>query len=153
VQFSQNAACNRLHNVRQRLARWLLVTLDRLDSEVVEILRLSAYQLLHLTRVPASAVVDDAVQLTRRAGKTSASGFVNAVLRTISRKRADLPLPARPADPADRDAALAYFSITLSHPRWLAARWLDRFGFDAAESWLQFNNHAAPLTLRANQFR
>jgi 16S rRNA (cytosine967-C5)-methyltransferase len=128
-------------------------SLDRLDPEVVEILRLSAYQLLHLTRVPASAIVDDAVQLTRRAGKTSASGFVNAVLRTISRKRADLPLPMRPVDPGDRDAALAYFSVTLSHPRWLAARWLDRFGFEAAETWLQFNNHAAPLTLRANRLQ
>src|SRR5439155_26300222 len=53
--------------------------LDRLDDEIVEILRLSAYQLLHLTRVPAAAVVDDAVNLTKRAGKKSAAGFVNAV--------------------------------------------------------------------------
>src|SRR6266496_2630182 len=51
--------------------------IDRLDSEIAEILRLSAYQLLHLTRVPASAVVDDAVNLVRRAGKRSAAGFVN----------------------------------------------------------------------------
>jgi 16S rRNA (cytosine967-C5)-methyltransferase len=52
--------------------------IDRLDPEVVEILRLSAYQLLHLTRVPASAVVDDGANLVRRAGKRSAVGFVNA---------------------------------------------------------------------------
>lgn len=128
-------------------------SLDRLDLEVVEILRLSAYQLLHLTRVPASAVVDDAVDLTKRAGKQSAGGFVNAVLREISRKRNSLPLPPRPADQADRGAALAYFSTTLSHPRWLAARWYDRFGFDAAEAWMRFNNTAAPLTLRANRFK
>jgi 16S rRNA (cytosine967-C5)-methyltransferase len=127
--------------------------IDRLDSEVVEILRLSAYQLLHLTRVPASAVVDDAVNLAGRAGKRSASGFVNAVLRTISRRRDSLPLPARPADPADRDAALAYFSITLSHPRWLAARWLERLGFDAAEAWMKFNNTPGSLTLRANRLQ
>ena len=60
---------------------------DRLDPEVVDILRLSAYQLLHLTRVPASAVVDDAVDLARRSGKKSASGFVNAVLRSLSRTK------------------------------------------------------------------
>src|SRR5438045_8894581 len=47
-------------------------TIDRLDSEIVEILRLSAYQLLYLTRVPAAAVVDDAVDLTRQAGKRRA---------------------------------------------------------------------------------
>ena len=140
--------------------------IDRLDPEVVEILRLSAYQLLHLTRVPASAIVDDAVKLTRRAGKQSAAGFVNAVLRTLSRRRNDLPLPPRPILPpslpltsvppggdSEREAALAYLSVTLSHPRWLAARWLDRFGFETTEAWLQFNNAPAPLTLRANRLR
>jgi 16S rRNA (cytosine967-C5)-methyltransferase len=128
-------------------------TIDRLDPEVVEILRLSAYQLLHLTRVPAAAVVDDAVDLTRRAGKRSASGFVNAVLRTISRRRASLPLPPRPSDASDRDAALAYLSVTLSHPRWLAGRWLDRLGLDAADAWMQFDNTPGSVTLRANRLQ
>ena len=127
--------------------------LSRLDPEIVEILRLGAYQLLHLTRVPASAVVDDAVNLAGRAGKRSASGFVNAVLRTISRRRDSLPLPPRPADPNDRAAVLDYFSITLSHPRWLAARWYDRLGFDAAEAWQRFNNAPGSVTLRANRLR
>ena len=127
--------------------------LSKLDPEIVEILRLSAYQLLHLTRVPASAVVDDAVNLVRRAGKTSATGCVNAVLREVSRKREALPLPPRPADRSDRAAVLDYFSITLSHPRWLAGRWCDRFGFDVAEQWMQFNNTPGTLTLRANRLK
>jgi 16S rRNA (cytosine967-C5)-methyltransferase len=126
---------------------------SRLDSEIVEILRLSVYQLLHLTRVPASAVVDDAVNLVRRAGKTSATGFVNAVLREVSRRRDALPLPPRPADFSDRPTALEYFSITLSHPRWLAARWYDRLGFEVAEQWMQFNNAPGTLTLRANRLK
>ena len=126
---------------------------DRLDPEVVEILRLSAYQLLHLTRVPAAAVVDDAVDLTRKAGKRSASGFVNAVLRAISRRRASLPLPARPSDPHDRAAALDYLSVTLSHPRWLAERWYDRLGLDATATWMQFDNTAGSVTLRANRLQ
>src|SRR5262249_44724052 len=54
--------------------------LDRLDPQIVEILRLGLYQLLHLSRVPAAAVVDDAVNLTKRAGKKSAAGFGNANL-------------------------------------------------------------------------
>jgi 16S rRNA (cytosine967-C5)-methyltransferase len=125
--------------------------LERLDPEVVEILRLGLYQLLHLTRVPASAVVDDAVNLVKRAGKRSAAGLVNAVLRAISRRRNNLPLPSRPQDPSDRTAVLDYFSVTLSHPRWLAARWYERLGFDVTETWLRFNNGPAPLTLRANR--
>jgi len=127
--------------------------IERLDPEIVETLRLSAYQLLHYSRVPASAVVDDAVNLTRRLGKKSAAGFVNAVLRTISRNRRSLPLPARPADVTDRPTALDYLSITLSHPRWLCERWYDRLGFAAAEAWLAFNNSPAPLTLRINTLR
>ena len=127
--------------------------LESLDPQVLEILRLSAYQLLHLTRVPASAVVDDGVNLVRRARMRSAAGFVNAVLRRISRGRDALPLPPRPADPSDRDAVLAYFSITLSHPLWLVTRWVDRYGFEATETWLQFDNQPAPITLRTNRIR
>jgi 16S rRNA (cytosine967-C5)-methyltransferase len=167
------AARERLHDERDRalaaeiaigVERWraaldhLIVEfsgrrLERLDAEVVDILRLSLYQLLHLTRVPAAAVVDDAVNLTRRAGKKSATGLVNAVLRAVSRGRRHLPLPARPGDPSDRVRALAYLSVTLSHPEWIAARWLDRVGFEAAEAWMRFNNTPAQLTLRTNRLQ
>ncbi len=125
--------------------------IDRLDPEILEILRLSIYQLLHLTRVPAAAIVDDAVSLAGRVGKRSAAGFVNAVLRAIARSRSSLPLPERPAEPAKRAQAIDYLSVTLSHPRWLAERWYERFGFAAAERWMHFNNTPAPLTLRANR--
>jgi 16S rRNA (cytosine967-C5)-methyltransferase len=125
----------------------------RLDPEVVDILRLSTYQLLHLTRVPASAVVDDGVDLVKRAGKRSAAGFVNAILRNVSRSRRALPLPARPEDGTDHSVALDYLSITLSHPRWLAERWLNRVGFERAEAWMTFNNQPASLTVRANRLR
>lgn len=123
--------------------------LGRLDPDVVTILRLSLYQILHLDRVPASAVVDDAVDLTRGARKLSATGFVNAVLRATLRQRQRLPLPPRPATD-DRPAQLAYLGVTHSHPEWLVARWLDRHGFDAAERWVRFNNETPRLTVRAN---
>ena len=80
----------------------------RMDVEVAIVLRLSLYQLLHLTRVPASAVVDDAVDLARAARKPSAAGFVNAVLRNVLRQKHKLPLPPRPERPDDRAAAIAY---------------------------------------------
>jgi 16S rRNA (cytosine967-C5)-methyltransferase len=127
--------------------------LSKLDTDVVLIIRLSLYQLLHLDRVPASAVVDDAVNLTRRAGKQSAAGFVNAVLRSTLRQRHRLPLPSRPNDSGDHEAARAYLGITHSHPDWLVRRWLRRYGFVNAERWVQFNNDAAPLTIRANTLR
>lgn len=125
----------------------------RLDADVLDILRLSIYQVLHLDRVPAAAVVDDAVDLTRGARKQSATGFVNAVLRSVLRGRTRLPLPPRPADADDEAAAIAYLGITHSHPDWLVRRWLSRHGFESAERWVQFNNAPAPLTLRANRLR
>jgi 16S rRNA (cytosine967-C5)-methyltransferase len=127
--------------------------LDQVQDDVLIVLRLSLYQLLHLHRVPAAAVVDDAVNLTRAARKPSAAGFVNAVLRSVLRQRHRLPLPARPADPGDTDAALAYLGITHSHPDWLVARWLARHGFDATERWVRFDNETPSLTLRANGLR
>lgn len=123
--------------------------LARLDFDVLQILRLGAYQLIHLDRVPAAAVVNDAVAMTRRARKTSAAGLVNAVLRSISRNTHRLPIPARPPD----GDALSYLEIALSHPRWLAQRWLERYGFDAAERWETFNNAAAPVTIRVNRLK
>jgi 16S rRNA (cytosine967-C5)-methyltransferase len=120
----------------------------RLDPEVLDILRMTAFQLLHLERVPASAAVNDAVSLTRKAGKTSAAGLVNAVLRRISRERRALPLP--PRDTADAASAREYLSITLSHPEWLVTRWLERYGFEEAEAWARFDNEPGPLTVRAN---
>ena len=126
---------------------------DRLDADVLAILRASVYQLLHLDRVPAAAVVDDAVDLTRAARKTSAAGFVNAVLRAILRQRHRLPLPPRPEGAAAREDALAYLGITHSHPDWLVSRWLDRYGFEATEQWVRFDNQAPALTLRANRLR
>lgn len=140
-------ACDYLveHAARRRL--------DTLDTDVLVILRLSLFQLLHLDRVPAAAVVDDAVDLTRTAGRKSAAGFVNAVLRSTLRKRHALPLPPRPDLLSDREAAIRYLGITCSHPDWLVSRWLDRFGFAKTERWLEFNNASAPLTLSVNRLR
>jgi 16S rRNA (cytosine967-C5)-methyltransferase len=57
-------------------------------------------------------------------------------------------LPPKPADGADRGAALDYLSISLSHPRWLVARWLDRVGFEATSRWCEFNNTSPSVTIR-----
>ena len=122
-----------------------------IDQDVKVILRLSLYQLLHLDRVPAAAVVDDGVDLTRAAKKGHTSGFVNGVLRSVLRQRHRLPLPARPDDAGDRESASRYLGITHSHPDWLVSRWLDRYGFAACEQWVRFNNETPPLALRANR--
>jgi 16S rRNA (cytosine967-C5)-methyltransferase len=124
--------------------------LDRLDAPVLDILRLSAYQLVHLDRVPPSAVVNDAVALTRAAGQPFATGFVNAVLRRLADPAARPALPPPPATP-DRRAWIEYLSVTWSHPAWLVARWYDKLGRDDTRARLAHNQSPAPLTLRPGQ--
>jgi 16S rRNA (cytosine967-C5)-methyltransferase len=127
--------------------------LTRLDPEVLTALRMALYQILYLERVPASAVTNDAVALVRRAGKSSAAGFANGVLRRLARERDSLPWPPRPdtvASPADRELAIRHLTISGSHPAWLVERWIDRHGFETAEAWVRFNNTPAALCLRVN---
>jgi 16S rRNA (cytosine967-C5)-methyltransferase len=123
--------------------------LDSLTPGVRAILRLSAYQLEHLDRIPPHAVLHEAVELTRTIGEPRAAGFVNAVLRTLRRTRSRLTLPQRPQPGAGRRDALAYLSTSLSHPEWLVSRWVDRHGFDATEQWCRFNNTTPEVTIRS----
>lgn len=127
--------------------------LAKMDAVVVDILRIAAFQLLHLARVPPAAIVNDAVAETRRAGKSSAAGLVNAVLRRLARERDALswpPAPARTETVAEREQLVEHLAIVCSHPAWLVDRWLDRYGRDATERWLAFNNTPPALTLAVN---
>jgi 16S rRNA (cytosine967-C5)-methyltransferase len=124
--------------------------LAKVDAIVRDILRMSAFQLMYLTRTPSSAIINDAVDLTRRGGKTSATGLVNAVLRGLNRDRQKLTWPARP-DAADARALAGYLGIVHSHPEWLIARWIRRHGVEATERWLAFNNQAPAVCLVPNR--
>lgn len=126
-----------------QLARHATRPLADLDDAVLASLRLAAFQLLHLDRVPASAVVNDAVSLVRRGGKSSAGGFVNAVLRALARHASSLTWP----EGQDAEA----LAIRHSHPSWLVARWLQRYGADRTERWLAFNNRPPRPCLVTNR--
>jgi len=89
----------------------------KLDPEVRIALRMGVYQLRYLERVPAHAAVGEAVELVKRAKKSSAAGLVNAVLRKV--KREDVPWPSR--------------EVELSCPEWLLARWEREYGRETAE--------------------
>jgi 16S rRNA (cytosine967-C5)-methyltransferase len=132
------------------LARHVTRPLDRLDVRVLDTLRLGAYQLLYLDRVPPHAVIHDAVEIVRRAGVTSAAGLVNAALRAVQRDRTRPSWPPDPGPEGSREAQVEFISVTMSHPRWLADRWIERVGFHNARAWAAFNNERAPLTLRVN---
>src|SRR5687768_16383685 len=123
--------------------------LDTIDAPLLATLRLALYQLRHLDRIPAHAVVHESVEAARALDAPRAAGFVNGILRAYLRNKNKIALPPRPEAGSTRRQQLAYLSVTLSHPRWLVARWLDRYGFDETEAWCQFNNASPDLTVRA----
>lgn len=131
-----------------RLAPLSRVAMTKLDVEVLVALRMAAYQLEHLDRVPASAVVHDAVALVRAAKKSSAAGLVNAVLRALTRAGHAEP-PAAPAD-ATREEVAAALAVSTAHPAWLIERWLARETREVVDAWLAFDNEPPPTTLRVN---
>ncbi len=121
--------------------------LNKLHPLVLEILRLGAYQLLFLDRVPARAALSEAGGLARTRGLPPALvGFINAVLRRLD-SQGPPPLPEREADP------VLYLSLACSHPPWLVQRWLGRGGFDAAQARLEANNQIPPLVIRVNTLK
>ncbi len=123
-------------------------SVKQIDPRALAVLRVGAYQLRHLSRIPPHAIVHESVDAVRELRAARAAGFVNAVLRTLQRRGRTISLPKRPAPGAHRDAQIAYLSVALSHPAWLAARWLDRVGFDAAETWCRFDNTTPDVTVR-----
>ncbi len=118
--------------------------IQRLSPTLRNILRMGAYQILFLDRIPARAVVDEAVDLTQRKGVQGLSGFVNAVLRSLDRDRAAITYPDPQTDP------VRHLSVSYSHPEWMVNRWLKRYGPERTMVLCQANNQIPPVTLRAN---
>ena len=137
----------RLGTLDWRLEPVLDKPLPRLPTVVQMLLRLGAYQLLFLDRIPQSAAVNESVQLAKsqaRALGRDWSGLVNAVLRQLMRS------PALPWPSLETDAAKA-LAVRYSVPEWLSRRWIDRLGVELAEAVCEGVNCVPPMTLRINR--
>lgn len=118
--------------------------LERPDVESVarDILRLGAYQILFLTRIPDSAAVDESVKMTRLINRDTFAGLINGVLRNLARSKDDLPWPEKDADPA------LYLSVRHSMPKWIVQRLLDAYGYEETEAIASFQPDERHMTLR-----
>ena len=125
------------------LARHSKRPIKKLETGVLVALRIGAYQLLFLERVPSHAAVDATVELAKQQGFARASGFINAILRKIADDRT-IPLPD---DPIER------LSVQESHPIWLVRRWTDRWGLDETAALCKADNEPAPVCVRVNRLR
>jgi 16S rRNA (cytosine967-C5)-methyltransferase len=118
--------------------------MDDLDLTILLALRIGLYQIRFLDRVPARAAVDESVRLAAAYGAARGKGLVNAVLRSALRDPRAPPFPSRENDPS------GYLTTTLSCPRWLAERGLERLGLERAEARCRAWNRPPPLHLRVS---
>jgi 16S rRNA (cytosine967-C5)-methyltransferase len=119
---------------------------DRLERNVLILLRLGLYQVLFLDRIPVSAAVNETVEMAK-ALAPRATGLVNAVLRRVDRERDGIRYPDPGKDPA------AYLAARHSHPQWLVKLWLEQLGAVEAEALAIAMGSPPPLTLRTNTLR
>jgi len=107
-----------------------LTKAKKLDVAVRISIRVGLYQILFLDKVPDHAAINESVMLVQRAKKTSAKGFVNAILRRATRDSVEFK----------SDNELERVSVETSHPQWLVERWINEFGAAEAESIARVNN-------------
>lgn len=114
----------------------------KLDGWVRELLRMSLYQIVYLTKIPSHAVVHEAVEIAKRRGHKRIAPTVNGILRSVLRQG------IRSLD--DLQDGVEKIAVETSHPEWLIARWIELYGEEEATAMAHENNSPATMTLRVN---
>ncbi len=120
------------------------VKVNKMKPVIRNILRMSVYQLKYMDSVPASAACNEAVKLARKKGFSSLSGFVNGVLRNISRNLTEIEYPD------EKINKMEYLSVRYSMPEWIVKQWMDDYGEEQTAKILKAFLKEAPVTIRTN---
>jgi 16S rRNA (cytosine967-C5)-methyltransferase len=114
----------------------------KLENWVLQLLRITLYQMVYLDRIPDRAAIYEAVEIAKKRGHKGISGMVNGVLRSIQRE--GLTSMDEISDPVER------LSIETSHPEWLVSRWVNQFGYERTKEMCEVNLTAPLQTARVN---
>lgn len=133
LDYALSSLCRQPFNAVEMPVRWLM--------------RLGAYQILYLDRIPAHAAVHTCVELARSMKLERATGFLNGILRNLIRRADTLAWPEKETDP------LGYLTHTMSSPAWLAQRWIAELGSETAMQLAEINTAPAPNTVRVNTLK
>ncbi len=120
--------------------------LKKIDGRILNLLRMSLFQIIFLDKVPNSAVVDEAVKLVKSINYKS-KAFVNAILRNFIRKYEQIELPDKQRDKVN------YYSVKYSYPSWIIDRWLNEYGEKFVSELLIEYNKPPMLNLRVNTLK
>jgi len=129
------------------LSGLLKTELADLPTWIRNVLRLGAFQILFMDRIPASAATNESVKLARKRGHPGTAGLVNAVLRRLVSTKDAIQYPSVEKD------AVAAVSILYSHPEWIVRRWLQRFGLERTIRICEANNSSGYIFIRPNRTR
>ena len=126
------------------LGRCLRTPLLDLPARIRTVLRMGAYQLLFLDRIPPSAACFESVELAKRVGHRGTARLVNAVLRRIASSQVAIP---------GDEETVEGIALRHSHPVWLVRRWVERFGAGGARALCRADNETPPAAIRVNTLR
>jgi len=118
---------------------------NKMKPVIRTILRMGVYQILFMDKVPDSAACNESVKLARKKGFDRLKGFVNGVLRTISRQKENIAYPDREGDLSK------YLEVMYSVPDWIVQMWMERYGGEKTERILKGLLEERPLTLRLDE--
>ena len=116
----------------------------KMKPVIRNILRMSVYQIKYMDSVPDSASCNEAVKLAVRRGLGGLKGFVNGVLRNISRNKDQIRYPLEEKEPEE------YLWVTCSVPLWIVQQWTQEYGYDRTKQMCQSFLESAPLSIRTN---
>ncbi len=118
---------------------------DKMQPFIRSLLRMSVYQIMFMDQVPDSAACNEAVKLASKHRFVNLKGFVNGVLRNVSRNKESIEYPDKALN-----NGVDYLSVFYSMPQWICKMWLDRFGYEKTKEILEFFLSPRPTTVRLN---
>lgn len=145
VTFLVNGTLKHRLTLDYALRKHLSKPMSSLPHEIRAILRIGAFQLLYMDKVPSAAAVNESVELTKKFPKYT--GLVNGVLRNVMNKGWNFTWPDEKRDP------VRYLSVRYSHPEWMIRRWLKRWGREETEVLCRANNQLAQTWIRTNTLK
>ncbi|MGF7057282.1 16S rRNA (cytosine(967)-C(5))-methyltransferase RsmB [Brassicibacter mesophilus] len=131
---------------------WIILKFSKIKFKKIspyirDIIRLGIYQIMFMDRIPDSAAVNESVKLAKKYGHKGSLGYVNGLLRNVTRNKDTIELPDKENNPNE------YLSIKYSHPKWMIDEWVNEYGFDFTEALCIANNKKPSLNIRVNTLK
>lgn len=123
------------------------IKLKKIKPLILNLIRISVYQIEFMDRVPEFAICNEAVLIAKKRGYSKLSGFVNGILRNIIRNKNNLNLPD------EKEESLKYLSIVYSYPQWIIKKWLNDYDYSFVKDMCIKNNTNPDITICINRLK